>query len=64
VGGIDGDGAVDLAYGPFWYAGPGFEGVNVSSGEPLKVTIEITGANAKATPKYRVGIDRLELSLK
>ncbi len=39
-----------------------FEKVNVSPGEPLKIAIQILGANPEAKPSYMVGIDRVEIS--
>ncbi|MEC5129287.1 PVC-type heme-binding CxxCH protein [Verrucomicrobiales bacterium BCK34] len=38
-----------------------FKGVNVSPGEPLQIDIHITGMNEVATPRYMVGLDRIEL---
>ena len=38
-----------------------FTKVPVSPTEPLKVVIEITGANPEAKPSYMVGIDRIEV---
>lgn len=36
VGDLDGDGKVDLAYGPFWFAGPDFkEAKRFTTGEPF-----------------------------
>lgn len=38
-----------------------FKGVNVSPGEPLQIDIHITGMNEVATPRYMVGLDRIEV---
>jgi len=38
-----------------------FKNVNVSPGEPLQIDIHITGTNPSATPRYMIGIDRIEV---
>jgi putative membrane-bound dehydrogenase-like protein len=38
-----------------------FENIPVSPAEPLKITIEITGANPAALPRFMVGLDRIEV---
>ncbi|MEX2578175.1 MAG: PVC-type heme-binding CxxCH protein [Verrucomicrobiales bacterium] len=38
-----------------------FEKINVSPGEPLSVTIQITGKNEAAIPRHMVGVDRIEI---
>ncbi|MCB1224238.1 MAG: VCBS repeat-containing protein [Verrucomicrobiales bacterium] len=38
-----------------------FRAVPVSPTEPLKITIEITGANPDAKPSHMIGIDRIEI---
>ena len=38
-----------------------FDNVNISPSEPLQIDIHITGKNEEATPRYMVGIDRIEV---
>lgn len=39
-----------------------FKDINVSPGEPLQIDIHITGRNEAATPRFMVGIDRIEVT--
>lgn len=38
-----------------------WKGVPLKQGEPVNVSVDITGRNAKAKPRFMVGIDRIEL---